>query len=107
MVELYWQLDGAGLPTAGGARVPACSGVAIRMAIVSIFFMIGPSFLVYGEIMRFLYLLNLDTGERAEETDVSDMRPMEIIALESRLWAKIEDPWVVRDSNLDTPTRAD
>jgi hypothetical protein len=54
--------------------------------------------------MRFLYLLNLETGDRAEETDVSGLRPMEIIALESRLWAKIEDPWVVRDSALDPPT---
>lgn len=51
--------------------------------------------------MRFLYILNLETGERAEETDVTDMRPVEIIVLESMLWAKIEEPWVVRDSDLD------
>ena len=51
--------------------------------------------------MRFLYLINLETGARAEETDISGMRAMDIIALESRLWAKIDDPWVVRDSALD------
>lgn len=57
----------------------------------------------FGDIkpMRILYLFNIETGERGEEIDVSDMRPMDIAVQESKLWASIDDPWVVRDSEND------
>lgn len=51
--------------------------------------------------MRFLYLFNIETGERGEQIDISDMRPMDIVTQENKLWAKIDDPWVVRDSAND------
>ena len=51
--------------------------------------------------MRVLYLFNIETGERGEEIDVSDMRPMDIVTQESKLWASIDEPWVVRDSEND------
>lgn len=51
--------------------------------------------------MRILYLFNIETGERGEQIDISDMRPMDIVTQESKLWAKVDDPWVVRDSEND------
>lgn len=51
--------------------------------------------------MRILYLYNIETGERGEQVDVTDMRPMDIVIQESKLWASIDDPWVVRDSQND------
>jgi hypothetical protein len=51
--------------------------------------------------MRTLYLFNIETGERGEQIDVTDMRPIDIVVQESKLWASIEDPWVVRDSEND------
>ncbi len=50
---------------------------------------------------RFLYLFNIETGERGEQIEVTDMRPMDIVTQESKLWASIDDPWVVRDSAND------
>jgi hypothetical protein len=53
---------------------------------------------------HFLYLLNVETGEKAERTDISEMRPAEVIAAEARLWSLCQEdgPWVVRDSRNDS-----
>lgn len=47
---------------------------------------------------RCIYLFNIETGEKAEQVDVSDMKEREIIKLEQQMWAKVDDPWVVKDS---------
>ena len=58
---------------------------------------------IFREIkpMRILYLFNMETGDRGLEVDVSEMAPMDIIAQESKMWAMVDDPWVVRDTDLD------
>lgn len=51
---------------------------------------------------RYLYILNTETGEKTGHVNISDMKPIEIIAAEARMWAQIEgEGFVVRDSALD------
>lgn len=52
-------------------------------------------------INRFLYRYNMQTGERGGRVDVTDMLPKEILIAESRLWAEVEEPRVIRDSAND------
>lgn len=50
---------------------------------------------------RFLYIFNMETGERGRQVDVSDKREMEIITLEAKMRAELVEPWTVRDSVND------
>lgn len=50
---------------------------------------------------RFLYIFNMETGERGRQVDVSEKREVEIIKLEAHMQAELNEPWVVRDSALD------
>ena len=51
--------------------------------------------------MRFLYIYNMETGERGRQVDVSDKREMEIITLEEKMRSELVEPWTVRDSVND------
>lgn len=50
---------------------------------------------------RFLYIRNTETGEETGHVEITDMKPMDIIVLEQKLWAQCDDPCVVRDSADD------
>lgn len=78
---------------ASGTLCPEIVPNSMTLVIIPAFRDINP--------MRILYLFNIETGERGEEIDVTDMRPMDIVVQESKLWASIDDPWVVRDSAND------
>lgn len=50
---------------------------------------------------HFLYIFNMETGERGRKVDISEKREMEIITLEAKMRAELVEPWTVRDSRND------
>ncbi len=50
---------------------------------------------------RHLYIMDTETGKESGHVDVTDMKPMEIIALEAQLRAKCGDDAVVLDTDVN------